>query len=58
MVERCKPTVAAREAEAAGTPFTTTQQSSKKLKGQQVILVLMVIVRAIRIFAALGQQPP
>ena len=52
------PVDAAQETKAAGTPLTTTQSTSKKFKGQQVIATLMFIVGAIWIFAALGQEPP
>ena len=52
------PVAAAQETEAAGTPLTTTQSTSKKFKGQQVIATLMFIVGAVWIFAALGQEPP
>jgi uncharacterized membrane protein YvbJ len=51
------PIAAAKEAEAAGAPLTTTQLTSKKLKGQQAIAVLMVIVGTIWLFVAMGQQP-
>ena len=52
------PVAAARETEAAGTPLTTTQSTSKKFKGQQAIATLMFIVGATWIFVALGQEPP
>ena len=46
------PIAAAKETEAAGAPLTTTQLTSKKLKGQQLIATLMVIVGSIWIFSS------
>jgi len=51
------PISAAKETEAAGAPLTTTQSTSKKFKGQQVIAVLMLLVGIFWLFGALSQEP-
>lgn len=48
------PVKAARETKAAGAPLTTTQLTSKKFKGQQVVAVLMIIVGAVWLSVYLG----
>ena len=51
------PIAGAQEAKAAGTPLTTTQSTSKKLKGQKIISVLMIIIGSVWLFTLLSQEP-
>ena len=51
------PIANATEAKRAGAQLTTTQLTSKKFKGQQVISVLMIIIGGVWLFTVLSQDP-